>query len=179
MTDIPDLIARVRELDKAATKGPWRVGRAETFHVFCPSTHADAMGPERVLLRMNEHFPHETDAALIAYYRDAAPALADECQRLRGELAVWRDGVGRRCCDHTRSVNEALRVDKGVLTAERDAAKAECERLRERGRVLEEALRMCADALDELMGDTDLDDDTSKAFVAHRAARAALAKGGE
>lgn len=63
------------ELLAKATPAPWREGTVERFHVFAPNTHPEAMGPERVLLRMNEHFPHVDDARLIAALRNAAPEM--------------------------------------------------------------------------------------------------------
>lgn len=78
MTDIPDLIARVRELDAAATKGPWDSEYDGDRYGF--------LGYVIVVDTCYEE--HATDAALIAYYRTAAPLLADECERLRERVKV-------------------------------------------------------------------------------------------
>lgn len=63
---LPDL-DDLRRKARAATPGPWRAGAVQKDRVFAP--YAGALeGPngERVLLRMNEHFPNEADAAFIA-----------------------------------------------------------------------------------------------------------------
>ena len=62
-----------RERAEAATPGPWRVGSVETYHVFVPCS--TCMGPERVLLRMNEGFDYGADAAFIASAREDVPRL--------------------------------------------------------------------------------------------------------
>lgn len=69
-------------LAEAATEGPWRAGAVDTWHVFAPNRGPDAMGPERVLLRMNEHFPYMADAAHIAH---AHP----------GRVRAWLGAVAR------------------------------------------------------------------------------------
>lgn len=55
------------------------------------------------------------------------------------------------------------------LSAALDEAKWESDQLRERVRALEALCRKARDAIDELMGDTDLDDDDSLAFHAMQA----------
>lgn len=105
-----------------ATQGPWRAGDVETWHVFAPSTHEDAMGPERVLLRMNAHFPFAADAALIAYHHPArVVALAAVVARLRERVA---EGHARECmkrfrpetmackCGHEDDVEALRRLDE-------------------------------------------------------------------
>jgi len=59
----------------AATPAPWREGSVERYHVFAQCRDPACLGTERVLLRMNTHFPHADDAALIAASRNALPAL--------------------------------------------------------------------------------------------------------
>lgn len=79
---IAEAIARVRELDAAATKGPWvrgigneyrlvRRGLAETVAADCGADNGN----------------------LIAFYRTAAPALADECERLRERVSVLEEAL--------------------------------------------------------------------------------------
>lgn len=75
MTPLPSL----RKLLAEGTPGPWRAGTHETWHVFAP--HNDGFGPERVLLRMNEHFPYTNDARLIVAAVNALPALLDVAER--------------------------------------------------------------------------------------------------
>ncbi len=65
----------LRALVAAMSARPWRQGRVEKHHVFVPC--AECLGPERVLLRMNEHFPHEADAAAIAALANHADAFVD------------------------------------------------------------------------------------------------------
>jgi hypothetical protein len=69
----PKELRACRERAEAATAGPWRVGSVETYHVFVPCS--TCIGPERVLLRFNEHFPHGADAAFIAKARTDVPRL--------------------------------------------------------------------------------------------------------
>lgn len=92
MTDIPDLIARVRELDKAATKGPWvaphaHVQQRQAGYVY----RAEGMASQ--VARTMSTTRGMCDAALIAYYRTAAPALADECERLRERVSVLEEAL--------------------------------------------------------------------------------------
>lgn len=66
MTDIPDLIARVRELDKAATKGPWvaphaHVQQKQAGYVY----RAEGMASQAA--RTMSTTRGMCDAALIAY----------------------------------------------------------------------------------------------------------------
>ncbi len=78
----------LRELVAAMSARPWRQGRVEKHHVFVPCE--TCLGPERVLLRMNEHFPHEADAAAIAALANHADALVDlvaACEALDREWA--------------------------------------------------------------------------------------------
>jgi hypothetical protein len=88
---------------KAASPGPWRNGTQERWHVFVPNNQPLAMGPERVLLRMNEHFPFEADAAYIAAASpDVVMRLIEERERFRElcsrslvhvEMSEWPDRV--------------------------------------------------------------------------------------
>lgn len=71
-----------------ATPGPWRAGVVDTDRVFVP--YAGALeGPngERVILRMNAHFPFCEDAAFIAAAREDVPRLLSEVRRLRQKIA--------------------------------------------------------------------------------------------
>lgn len=84
---IAETIARVRELDAAATKGPWHAGSKGHVYALGYTLVTLAGGPGRSLA------VPPPDALLIAYYRDAAPQLAAECERLRGELEMIRDAA--------------------------------------------------------------------------------------
>lgn len=90
---ISDTIARVRELDAAATKGPWEHGSA----MCCPDM-GWVVGPRGEVCPTYEgtkrtHTLDANDAELIAYYRTAAPALADECARLRERVRVLEEAL--------------------------------------------------------------------------------------
>jgi hypothetical protein len=74
MSDIDTIIATVLGHDKSATPGPWRNG--VLWH-----DGAYPVGP----YTRNEPQAN-ADAALIAYYRTAAPLLAAEVERLRAEV---------------------------------------------------------------------------------------------
>ncbi len=78
-------LSALRGLLATATPGEWRAGNIETWHVFAP--HA-GIGNERVLLRMNEHFVHAADAALIAAARNALPGLLDFVDVVRAHIAA-------------------------------------------------------------------------------------------
>lgn len=87
MTDLAAIIARVRELDAAATKGPWHAG--SKGHVYAP---------EYTLVTLAGGPPHAFaipphDAALIAEFRTAAPLLAAECARLRERVGVLEEAL--------------------------------------------------------------------------------------
>lgn len=104
MTDITDTIRRVRELDAGrAWKAPWV---AHTFEVDCPCPNGEHCGETHTCEEVEapEEYPDgqcvvqisvpglETfarpTAELVAYYRTAAPLLADECERLRERVLV-------------------------------------------------------------------------------------------
>ena len=82
----------VERAERAMTPGPWRHGSVERHHVFCSEGDRSLLCPEagRVLLRMNEHFPHDSDAAGIVALRNAAPALIAEVRALRAEVERLR-----------------------------------------------------------------------------------------
>ena len=87
----------VERAERAMTPGPWRHGSVERHHVFCSEGDRSLLCPEagRVLLRMNEHFPHDSNAAGIVALRNAAPALIAEVRRLRALLQVLARAASR------------------------------------------------------------------------------------
>lgn len=91
MTAIDETIRRVRELSESATKGPWYpssgpwVGLA--FGVLDDGNECVAACREPTP-NADRH-----NAALIAYYRTAAPLLADECERLRERVRVLEEAL--------------------------------------------------------------------------------------
>lgn len=77
---------RLGELAKAATQGNWRQGSVEKHHVFVDEPREQLLGNERVLLRMNAHYPYEHDAAFIAAADPGTVLLLlAEIGRLRAE----------------------------------------------------------------------------------------------
>lgn len=91
-------LARLEALEARVTPTPWRAGNVELDGIFVAATHADRMGPERVLLRMNQHFNgYDLDAQFIAAMRNALPALlasARAVQRVEAVLAELADDEG-------------------------------------------------------------------------------------
>lgn len=108
--DLPALIARVRELDAHphTWKSPWV---AHTFEIDCPCPNGEHCGDSHTCEEVEapkeypdgqcvvqisvpglETFAKPT-AELIAYYRTAAPLLADECERLRERVARLEEAL--------------------------------------------------------------------------------------
>lgn len=144
-TDLTTIIARVRELDAAATKGPWmaphaRVQAEQVGYVY----RAEGMASQ--VARTMSTTRGMSDAALIAEYRTAAPALADEVERL---AALFQQAYGvhhswvaecerlrERVREHEKREN-ALHSKGMQFRKERDALKAklaESERERDAAR---------------------------------------------
>ena len=135
MTTIPETVARVLELDAKATRGPWDGATDETGDGFVDQVKTG----EGVFIGMALHAaPSELgvgngfgspewadNAALIAYYRTAAPALAREVERLE-KVA---DNLQREFRDAEQLVCDERELLL-VMKADRDTARAECERLR-------------------------------------------------
>ena len=83
--NLDDLEAKAR----AATPGWRRQGTAEKHHVFIQHDHGIAPELGRVLLRMNEHFPYEADAAFVAACSpDVVLALVGRVRELESRLAA-------------------------------------------------------------------------------------------
>jgi hypothetical protein len=112
--DLPALIARVRELDAEATKGPWfynsysgvfsePVSREYDVAVEALPDDAPAEAFDGLVEPCCAHVPvvggdtataqGARDAALIAEYRTAAPLLAAECERLQLDNARLDDSI--------------------------------------------------------------------------------------
>jgi hypothetical protein len=83
-------LAAIRARANAATPAPWRAGSRETWHVFGaigdPSLMAPVLG--RVVCRINQHFPHEADAAFIAAARTDVPALVARVEALERAIRI-------------------------------------------------------------------------------------------
>ena len=122
---------RLRELAEAATPGPWREGSVETYNVFVECRDPECLGTERVLLKMNTHFDHRTDAAFIAAANpQTVLALIDETERLRHldqgfkELGIYDrySVLGPGAYAHTLKRNQELEQQLAAMTAARDEA---------------------------------------------------------
>ena len=82
MTDDSDkLAADVLDADGHASPGPWHRGKGDHWGRDVRAVDNDS----RAWCGSNDGQAHD-DAALIALYRSAAPALAREVQRLRAEM---------------------------------------------------------------------------------------------
>jgi len=117
----------LREMLARATARPWRVGYVEKHHVFVRCQ--DCFGPERVLLRMNEHFPHDADAELIVAAVNRLAGLLDENERLTRER------------DEAVALRYAAQDEASLNRRARDAAVRERDAITARVRELEAALR--------------------------------------
>ena len=103
-------------LNRARTPGPLRPGVVQRDRIFVP--YADALeGPngERVLLRMNEHFPaHVDDARAIAAALNALPALLAEVRASMAAAASYLiealDAYGRAFCRAAHLDTQARRT---------------------------------------------------------------------
>ena len=130
----------VERAERAMTPGPWRHGSVERHHVFCSEGDRSLLCPEagRVLLRMNEHFPHDSNAAGIVALRNAAPALIAEVRRLRA-LVDEREGDmhARIRAGYDKTVADAWRAEvakRDAEIADLRAKLAEAKRLAREGR---------------------------------------------
>ncbi len=138
MSDINETIAEVLRLDAEATPGPWsdrytpEGGDVEVltdlpvkWAANLPEGYAPGRWDARTICdllarrgAMRPGLPHGqrvADAALIAYYRTAAPALAREVKRLQAEVERLQAEVERlqaeveRLQDGHRAGQEAMR----------------------------------------------------------------------
>ena len=93
MSEMRETIDKVLRLDAQATKGPWdywfevgtRLGPDREHPIALVKQMRRARCPGGV-----RGAGVDADAALIAYYRTAAPALAREVDRLQGEVERLR-----------------------------------------------------------------------------------------
>lgn len=79
--------------------GAWREGSVETHNIFAQDP--DALGPERVLLALNRHFPHKALAGYLAMLHPEAVL----------ELVARIDSAGRRLAE------EVSRLENEVINA--------------------------------------------------------------
>lgn len=129
MTDpmSPEELRACRERAEAATAGPWRAGSVERDAVFIP--WPQGMGPERVLLRMNEHYPHDADAAFIAHARTDVPRLLatvatrdEEIRRIAEAIGRMREADGH--APFPASADELVRRAEELTRAEEERGDA-------------------------------------------------------
>jgi hypothetical protein len=83
-----DIVSRARELMAAATPGPWFLSRRRRERVCCGDPAANAHE-----IADAARSPSCGDAALIAAAPGLLAALADEVERLRGELEIERGNL--------------------------------------------------------------------------------------
>lgn len=93
MSDIRETVAEVLRLDAEATEGPWDEDGIYMGirHLGKHCSHWYYYNSDGDLIPV----PLDKDAAIIAYYRTAAPALAREVQRLQAEVREAR--IGHDC----------------------------------------------------------------------------------
>lgn len=118
----------VERAERAMTPGEWRHGSVERHHIFCGEGDQSLLCPEagRVLLRMNEHFPHDRDAAGIVALRNAAPALIAEVRALRAAAEEREADMHARIrAGYDKTVADAWRAE----VAKRDAEIADLRAL--------------------------------------------------
>lgn len=95
------LISRLRELDKAATAGPWSSGASRVFN--CQSTiasliadHRDLSASEWDAMNISTTIAQQNaDAALIAEMRTALPVLLERIEALEAALKPFAEELGR------------------------------------------------------------------------------------
>ena len=100
MSEINETIAEVLRLDELSevlSPAPWHVSGVDSQHVRDDADEATADAY------------CSNDAALIAYYRTAAPALAREVQRLQGEVRIDADALVEMMEESRRVGQEAMR----------------------------------------------------------------------
>ena len=90
-------VLRLDELSEVLSPAPWHVSGVDSQHVRDDADEATADAY------------CSNDAALIAYYRTAAPALAREVQRLQGEVRIDADALVEMMEESRRVGQEAMR----------------------------------------------------------------------
>lgn len=149
-------IAKLRELEKSATPGPWQVGeenesRAEIFaRRVIATVHRDRFGA-----------PRPDDASLIVAARNALPALLDELEAARADLETAMD-LGHKLCfgsvvDQGENENAWIRFEQARAALGGEASKCHrwCNgRLEDMGRERDQ-LRIERDTLQAILADSD------------------------
>ena len=115
------LARELREDDERMTHGPWKRGDVKRYHVFGdPYGNHMAYGLGRVIMRMNERFPYEDDAAGIARLRNNAGEAGAQLAAAAEEIGIWerRAKAAITAC----SVVEVQYEEARRQIAKRDAA---------------------------------------------------------
>lgn len=141
--DPTTLIARVRELDREATPGPWKafpgattVGRTRYPHITIAAADSEHKEDRNVAHLGYGYENRDSDARLIAEYRTLAVQLADALEKAERELSD-RTAQLEAANDETARWIERTANHKRVLARTEQQLTAS----RERERRLREALR--------------------------------------
>lgn len=124
MTDIEEVLARVHELDQAATYGPWEASQDSHEHLAgCPPTMEWLVGTHDGYEQIIDWGNHGTraDAELIAEYRTLAPRMAKALQTVltcaqdmlddHSDTSPYSKGIEDMAGTVKHIVQEALRDD--------------------------------------------------------------------
>ena len=116
MSTIEETIARLRELDKNASPGPWEAwdcGENKQTSIEHPAGDVLERG-ERGYGHMREDtaWLREADADLITETRNALPDLLAEIERLDTRLSISETRLGRVATNHPEAYLDALGGDE-------------------------------------------------------------------
>jgi hypothetical protein len=156
-----DLIAEGRRLLAEATPGPWEIDDERSRYEGGRYLNGDLIaddddcihgihGPGGAAIVKTDcgvYPPERPDAALICWARNNLPRLLDGLQGLTAERDTYRDELKARD-GHQAAEWMGARLHRqliGEVTTERDALKAEVERLREERDVLASEHAECPD----------------------------------
>jgi hypothetical protein len=122
LTDVE--LAEIEARRAAASPGPWRPGACQKYNVFIP--YADALeGPhgERVVLRMNEHFPYEADASFVGHAWEDMGRLIATVAHLQLVLAQESDECSLRAARIDQLTYELSDRERDLRTRDEELAR--------------------------------------------------------
>ena len=120
MTDLDLDLDAIEARAAAATEGPWSRDDEYPLSVaICYTPHVWALA----------YSGTEANAEFIAHARTDVPALVAALREARADCETHHTTVVHQCCEDAQAV-PALRAALATVTAERDEARAEVERLR-------------------------------------------------